>query len=105
MPKDLERPDKPLPLLRQYRDKYCVSPTIGPIDPKYPYVPRSNQFSSLQKYFIQKGLITSMSLLKNVEGLSFRDVRIFLLELLRYNDNNGNMVERFSRSIISNFFQ
>ncbi|KAJ3093128.1 hypothetical protein HK102_007967 [Quaeritorhiza haematococci] len=74
-------------LLKIYRDLFCV-PTIG-LNPSV-YLPRCNDFSVLQTYYLQKTLPLAAAKVKNNEGLTPSEVRRFLLQLLKYNNNSGN---------------
>lgn len=51
---------------------------------------KSNNFEQLPNYFIQKSLVSGLSLVKENNSHAPEHVVLFLLNLLRYNDNTKN---------------
>ncbi|VDP39153.1 unnamed protein product [Soboliphyme baturini] len=53
-------------------------------------IPRQNNFSNLQQYFVMLAIISSIAELRGPNGKCLMDTCIFLLDLLKYNDNSQN---------------
>ncbi|KAL1919293.1 uncharacterized protein VTP21DRAFT_1986 [Calcarisporiella thermophila] len=56
-----------------------------------PCVPKSNDFSSLTEYFLQKSIPMALAQVRDPRGHTPLPIKRMLLDLLRYNDNTGNM--------------
>ncbi|KAI8070359.1 hypothetical protein BC940DRAFT_13700 [Gongronella butleri] len=86
-----------LQLGKMFQRRYCFplssSHEMMDIDdgvPLTPAIPKPNNFSNLQDYFIQKSVVIALSRVRGDDGLTPIKVRQCLLDLLRYNDNLGN---------------
>lgn len=55
-----------------------------------PCYPRSNDFSDFPEYFVKKALIAAISRVRGIHGRTLPQVKRFLFNLLRYNDNSTN---------------
>lgn len=55
-----------------------------------PQIPRLNNFSNFQHYFLSKSIISAMAYLRNSFGLCPPEVHQFFLDLLKYNNNSQN---------------
>lgn len=81
-------------LLMLFRTSFCHEvPTearegLGELD--VPCIPKANDFSDYAEYFIRRALIQAISNVRNVRGRTLPQVKSFLLNLLRYNDNSTN---------------
>lgn len=82
-------------LIRWYRDMFCFNIP----DPRIPggnaMIPRGNDFSVLQEYFVQRGIIRAISLFPLLvlkTNPCVFGVRRLLLDLLEMNDNSQNTV-------------
>lgn len=53
-------------------------------------VPLSNDFTNFQNYFIQKGILKYLKLIKNERNETPEFVKHFLLDILTYNENSEN---------------
>jgi transcription initiation factor TFIID subunit 2 len=70
-------------LLDIYRELFCYQE-------EGTWIPKAHDFSSLQTYFVQKSIPLAVAQMKRTDGLTPVEVRRFLLDLLRFNDNSGN---------------
>ncbi|EAY10724.1 hypothetical protein TVAG_364490 [Trichomonas vaginalis G3] len=52
--------------------------------------PKQNNFQDLQKHFVQLEVIKSMSVIRNNQGYTPREIAELLIQILDQNDNNGN---------------
>ncbi|CDU22782.1 related to TAF2-component of TFIID complex [Sporisorium scitamineum] len=80
-------------LLKLFRTQFCHdSPDEAsfenPLD--VPCIPRANDFSDAADYFLQRALIHAISRVRNPDGRTPPQVKRFLINLLRYNDNSTN---------------
>jgi len=73
-------------LMKAYKEQFC-----------YPYhesthafIPYSNDFSNLSEYFVQKSIPAGMIGARDEHDLAFYEVRRFILDLLKNNDNTDN---------------
>ncbi|UZJ55485.1 hypothetical protein CBS101457_004805 [Exobasidium rhododendri] len=55
-----------------------------------PCIPKANEFSNYADYFIRRALIQAISRVRNDRGRTLPQVKTFLINLLRYNDNSTN---------------
>lgn len=53
-------------------------------------IPRANDFSDFPSYFVQKSIPLALSKIRDQSGNCPLDVKNFLLDLLRYNENSSN---------------
>lgn len=53
-------------------------------------IPKANDFCDFANYFVQKAIPLAMSMIRDSAGQCPKDVRNFLLDLVRYNENSGN---------------
>uniref|UniRef100_A0A060T3I1 Transcription initiation factor TFIID subunit 2 n=1 Tax=Blastobotrys adeninivorans TaxID=409370 RepID=A0A060T3I1_BLAAD len=67
-------------LLKAFQVLYCFPGST---------IPRANDFSDFTSYFIQKAIPQALSKIRH-QGVCPPDVRNFLLDLLRYNENSSN---------------
>ncbi|ORX42682.1 hypothetical protein DM01DRAFT_1350220 [Hesseltinella vesiculosa] len=84
-----------LQLGKMFKKRYCFASATQDMDlsddlPFEMAIPKPNNFSNLQDYFIQKAVIIALSRTRDDNGLTPVKIRQFLLDLLRYNDNLGN---------------
>lgn len=80
-------------LLKLFRTQFCHDPPDeasieNPLD--VPCIPRANDFSDAADYFLQRALIHAISRVRSPDGRTPPQVRRFLINLLRYNDNSTN---------------
>ncbi|EPQ30343.1 uncharacterized protein PFL1_01869 [Pseudozyma flocculosa PF-1] len=80
-------------LLKLFRTQCCYDPPddpaiTNPLD--VPCIPRANDFSDASEYFLQRAIIHAISRVRNPKGRSPPQVKKFLINLLRYNDNSTN---------------
>ncbi|KAG0202210.1 hypothetical protein BGX28_005202 [Mortierella sp. GBA30] len=84
-----------LHLTKTFQHKYCYPPTHSTTfqspDGTIPCMPKPNDFSSLAEYFVQKAIPIALSHIRDDKGYCPIKVRQFLLDLLRFNDNTGNV--------------
>ncbi|KAI8912322.1 hypothetical protein DFJ77DRAFT_511868 [Powellomyces hirtus] len=69
-------------LTKPYREKYCCDDGDS-----YVY-PKSHDFADLQEYF---SMVTAMSMVRHTDGIAPTACRRLLLNLLKFNDNTGNI--------------
>ncbi|KAF9409000.1 hypothetical protein BGZ94_002120, partial [Podila epigama] len=87
-----------LHLVKTFQNRFCYPPTHsttflapdGTIGSIY-CMPKPNDFSSLTEYYVQKAIPVALSNIRDTRGFSPPKVRQFLLDLLRFNDNTGNV--------------
>ncbi len=80
-------------LLKLFRTQFCHdtpedASIENPLD--VPCIPRANDFSDAADYFLQRALIHAISRVRNPDGRTPPQVKRFLINLLRYNDNSTN---------------
>lgn len=69
-------------LLRVFRELYCFNKSA---------LPRANDFSNFANYFVQKEIPKALSSIRNQStGNCPYEVCVFLLDLIRYNENSEN---------------
>ncbi|KAG0279219.1 hypothetical protein BGZ95_001952 [Linnemannia exigua] len=83
-----------LHLTKTFQHKYCYPPTHATTfrlsDATIPCMPKPNDFSSLAEYYLQK-VRQDIKVSMDERGYCPLKVRQFLLDLLRFNDNTGNV--------------
>lgn len=57
----------------------------------HPSIPRYNDFTDVGAYFVQKAMPVCMASMRNTHKQCPKEVLSFLLDLLKYNDNETNM--------------
>lgn len=72
----------PRHLVQIFRELFCYEDSN---------IPKNNDFSDYPKYFLQKAIPKLLSSVKNDEGVCPAFVKEFLLDVVRYNDNTGNI--------------
>lgn len=72
----------PLPFVSTFRTFFK--------SPSAPNLVRSNNFSDLQMYYLQKSLPVAMANLRTVHNVCPTEVVRFLLDLIKYNENSKN---------------
>ncbi|KAK0529562.1 hypothetical protein OC835_004301 [Tilletia horrida] len=78
-------------LFQLYRFKFCYDQYAPEHDPMaVPSIPKGNDFSDFTNYFIQRALINAISRVRSPYGRTLPQVKQFLINLLRYNDNSMN---------------
>ncbi|KAL9933347.1 hypothetical protein V8E36_008065 [Tilletia maclaganii] len=78
-------------LFQLYRFKYCYDQYAPEHDPMaVPSIPKGNDFTDFANYFIQRALINAISRVRSPYGRTLPQVKQFLINLLRYNDNSMN---------------
>ena len=70
----------------------------------HPSIVRYNDFSDVAGYLIQKELHTSVAGVRGGQNQSPVEVRTFLLEVLKYSDNQMNKVSICGRGLMSSVF-
>ncbi|KAI1321818.1 hypothetical protein EDD11_000094 [Mortierella claussenii] len=84
-----------LHLTKTFQHKFCYPPTHSTTfespDGTIPCMPKPNDFSSLAEYYVQKAIPVALSNIRDERGYCPIKVRQFLLDLLRFNDNTGNV--------------
>ncbi|KAG0354057.1 hypothetical protein BGZ54_001872, partial [Gamsiella multidivaricata] len=84
-----------LHLIKTFQHKYCYPPThatnFQSPDGTIPCMPKPNDFSSLAEYYIQKAIPIALANIRDERGYCPLKIRQFLLDLLRFNDNTGNV--------------
>ena len=68
-----------------YQDSFCHETNDT-------FVPKVNDFQVIQDYFVKKAFPMALSKVKKEEGMSPTEVRRFLIDLLKLNENTGNKV-------------
>ncbi|MCO5565704.1 hypothetical protein L7F22_019378 [Adiantum nelumboides] len=76
-------------LLMLFRTSYCHE-TSNNTDLDAPSIPKANDFSDYADYFVKRALIQAISNVRNQHGRSLPQVKRFIINLLRYNDNSKN---------------
>jgi transcription initiation factor TFIID subunit 2 len=87
-------------LVKLTRDMCCM-----PTREEMKYIPKRNNFESLQEYYIRKSCLLALSRYRDAEGNLPSMVRNIICDLLRYNDNTQNPVNfaHFSMKTITMF--
>ena len=81
-------------LLMLFRTAFChevpadAREQLGELD--VPCIPKANDFGDYAEYFIRRALIHAISNVRNDRGRTLPQVKRFLINLLRYNDNSTN---------------
>lgn len=82
-------------LLMLFRTRYCHE--LGKRDDiNMDCIPKANNFADFSDYFLKRALIHAISRVRNPRGRTLPQVKRFLIDLLRYNDNATN---RFSDDV------
>lgn len=68
-------------LMKAFQALFCFENSL---------IPRSNNFSDFPAYFVQKAIPRALSTIRDSQGNCPIDVKNFLLDLLRYNENGDN---------------
>lgn len=76
-------------LLMLFRTSYCHE-TADNTELDAPSIPKANDFSDYAEYFVKRALIQAISNVRNEHGRSLPQVKRFIINLLRYNDNSKN---------------
>lgn len=76
-------------LLMLFRTAFCHE-TGEQTDLDVPCIPRANDFSDFAEYFIKRALVQAISNVRNERGRTLPQVKKFIINLLRYNDNSKN---------------
>ncbi|CAG8440100.1 10466_t:CDS:10 [Funneliformis mosseae] len=71
-------------LLKLYESIYCEK------NEEDKYIPLPNSFDSWEKYFLQKAMIASISRLRDSNNLAPLEIKKFLYQRLKWNDNSKN---------------
>ncbi|KAK7203598.1 hypothetical protein BZA70DRAFT_282869 [Myxozyma melibiosi] len=69
-------------LLKAFQTIFCFPDSL---------IPQANDFSDFGSYSLQKAIPTALALVKDDRGKTSLQVKEFLLDLLRYNENSNNM--------------
>ncbi|KAI9090462.1 hypothetical protein DFS34DRAFT_637443 [Phlyctochytrium arcticum] len=69
-----------------FRTRFCFTDIPDPLRA----LPKSNNFTDLQEYFLKKAIITAFSKVRDKEDIAPVSFRKILLDLLKFNDNTGN---------------
>ncbi|KIY00709.1 uncharacterized protein Z520_03374 [Fonsecaea multimorphosa CBS 102226] len=70
-------------LKKAYEELYCVTDQSSALT-------RPNDFSDQLSYMLQCEIVEAIAMVRNSQGHSPKEVRDFLLEKLKYNDNSAN---------------
>ncbi|TPX68903.1 hypothetical protein SpCBS45565_g02812 [Spizellomyces sp. 'palustris'] len=73
-------------LLDTFREKFC----FGDANDPEAVVPKSNDFTEMQEYYVKKALISAIATVRELDDIAPIQCRRFLLALLKFNDNTGN---------------
>ncbi|KNC99010.1 uncharacterized protein SPPG_05960 [Spizellomyces punctatus DAOM BR117] len=73
-------------LLDTFREKFC----FGDANDPDAVLPKSNDFTEMQEYFVKKALISAIAAVRELDDIAPIQCRRFLLALLKFNDNTGN---------------
>ncbi|ODV92750.1 hypothetical protein CANCADRAFT_92684 [Tortispora caseinolytica NRRL Y-17796] len=68
-------------LMKAYQTLYCFENST---------IPRENDFSNFASYFVQKAIIQALSTVRDENGDTPLDIKKFLLDLLKFNENSNN---------------
>lgn len=68
-------------LLKTFQAMFCFANST---------IPRANDFSDVANYFVQKSILKALSRIRNKYGECPLEIKKFLLDLLRYNENSSN---------------
>lgn len=68
-------------LFKVFEEMFCFENSL---------IPRANDFTDFGNYFVQKAIVMALSKIRTPSGECPQDVRKFLLDLIRYNENSGN---------------
>ncbi|CAO1625272.1 unnamed protein product [Sympodiomycopsis kandeliae] len=80
-------------LLMLFKAAYCIDipDSEQPLEPlDLICIPKANDFSDPAEYFVKKALINAISRVRNEAGRTLPQVKKFLINQLRYNDNSIN---------------
>ncbi|KDN40979.1 hypothetical protein K437DRAFT_258484 [Tilletiaria anomala UBC 951] len=80
-------------LLKLFQSRYCHQQppdyeAEGPLDMLL--IPKANDFSDLPEYFLRRAILHAISRVRNEHGRPLSQVKRFLVNVLRYNDNSSN---------------
>ncbi len=78
-------------LHKAFRELYCHPGSS---------LPRANNFSDRRTYYVQTAIPQAMAEVRDNNGRVPRSVQVFLLDLLKYNDNTDNPVSLLEVIII-----
>lgn len=80
-------------LLMLFRTSFCIdlpedTESRNPLDIQC--VPRANDFAEPAEYFLKKALVAAICRVRNERGRTLPQIKKFLINLLKYNDNSTN---------------
>ncbi|KAK4696234.1 transcription initiation factor TFIID subunit 2, partial [Phenoliferia sp. Uapishka_3] len=79
-------------LFKLFQSQYCFEPDVETQDPSaFRCIPKTNNFEQLTEYFLKKTIVKAISMVRDQEGQTPPVVQQFLVDLLAYNDNLGNL--------------
>lgn len=80
-------------LFKIFQSRYCYPPPQEIMDPfGFKCIPLANNFDDLSEYFVRKAVIVSLTSIRDQSSRSMLNIREFLVDQLRYNDNSSNRV-------------
>lgn len=85
-------------LLMLFRTRFCYETPLQEPDSlemtraslDMPCYPKSNNFADFAEHFVQRALIAAIGRVRGMNGRTLPQVKRFLFNLLRYNDNSSN---------------
>ncbi|TIB98529.1 hypothetical protein E3Q18_02027 [Wallemia mellicola] len=78
-------------LFKIFQSRYCYPPPQEIMDPfGFKCIPLANNFDDLSEYFVRKAVIVSLTSIRDQSSRSMLNIREFLVDQLRYNDNSSN---------------
>ena len=72
-------------LVKIYNDFFCLSDSISKEK-----IPRRNDFSNFQQYFVQCEIPSSLAKIRMSSGMAPQEISRFIQNLIKYNDNTKN---------------
>ena len=78
-------------LFKIFQSRYCYQPNEEVKNPfEFKCIPLANNFDDLSEYFVRKSVIISLTSIRDSSSRSHINVREFLVDQLKYNDNSIN---------------
>ncbi|TIB11129.1 hypothetical protein E3P92_02992 [Wallemia ichthyophaga] len=78
-------------LFKIFQSRFCYPPPQEIMDPfGFKCIPLANNFDDLSEYFVRKAVIVSLTSIRDQTSRSMLNIREFLVDQLKYNDNSTN---------------
>ena len=71
-------------LRKAFEELYCITDSNGSI------LTRPNNFANIKSYFVQTAIINGLSQVRDEQSHTPHEVKVFLLDKLKFNDNSSN---------------